>query len=154
MYVRRTITQADVSRHGASTIILSACKCKHKGRHEQILGGFDKAAVKFKTSGSDAYPSETCRRIAACFLRSFDVGRLAQAEEVLAPVWLRASALSAKGHVRAGAQPCSEVWPSAGCADDPPLVTRGRDPREVLGASAALRGLVSQPRGDMGFYCN
>ena len=132
----------------------SDCKCKHKGRHAQNLGGFDKAAGKFKTSGSEAYPSEMCRRIAESFLRSFDAGRLARAEEALAPFWLGASALSAKGHVRAGARPCGEVWPSAACADVPPRVTRGRDPREVLGASEALRGLVSKPRADMGLYGN
>ena len=118
------------------------------------MAGFDKAAEKFNTSGSEAFPSEMCRRIAECFLKSFDVGRLARAEEALALFWFGALALFAKGYVRAGAQPCSEVWPSAACADVPPRVTRGRDQREVLGASTALRGLVSKPRADMGLYGN
>lgn len=129
-------------------------KCIHKGRHEKTLGGFDKAAGKFVTSGSEAYPEEMCRRIAEAFLRSYDPGRLARAEEALAPPWLGASALSAKGHARSGSRPCGEVWPTASCGDVPPRVTRGRDPREVFGASAALRGLVSRPRSDMGLYGN
>ena len=127
-------------------------KCTHKGRHALTLGGVDKQTGNLFTAGSEAYPSELCRRIAECILQSFDAGRLARAEEGLAPEWTGARALDRLGHARSGARACEEVWPSANGVAVPPRVARGRGPREILGASPALQALVSRPRAGLGLY--
>ena len=129
-------------------------RCVHRGKHAQTLGGFDRARGCFATHGSERYPSDMCRRIAEAFLRSYHPSRLARSEEALAPLWIGAAGLDARGYARRGAAVCSEVWPAASTRAVPPRVARGLDPRAVLGSSKELLGLVSGPCAAMGNYGN